>query len=168
VVLEGQSATGQAVLKHLGDQPAAAHFATHVVAPSARRGLIALSLSPAGEAELLTPLQIVHWRRSPSLVVLSGCSSAQGEALPGAGLMGLTRAWLAAGADTVVASRWPTPDDSGEMFLSFYRRLLLPGANRGPARPAAALREAQLEMLRSGSWRAAPTYWAAFLAVGTE
>jgi CHAT domain-containing protein/tetratricopeptide (TPR) repeat protein len=168
VVLEGHSASGPEVFKRLQSSPAVAHFATHVVASSARRGLIALSLSPGGDAELLTPLQIVHWRRSPSLVVLSGCSSAQGEALPGAGLMGLTRAWLAAGADTVVASRWPTPDDSGEMFLSFYRRLLLPDAGLGPARPAAALREAQLEMLRSGSWRAAPNYWAAFLAVGTE
>jgi CHAT domain-containing protein len=100
--------------------------------------------------------------------VLSGCSSAQGEILPGTGLMGLTRAWLAAGAGTVIASRWPTADESGELFLSFYRRLLGSGAFRTPARPAAALQQAQREMLHSGSWRSAPRYWAAFFATGWE
>ena len=168
VLLEGPAATGEQVLKHLESRPRVTHFATHVVPSSRKRGLIALSLSPSGDSELLTPLEIVHWRRSPSLVVLSGCSSAQGEALPGAGLMGLTRAWLAAGADMVIASRWATSDDTGEMFLSFYRRLLGDGGGRAGLRPAAALQGAQQEMLRSGSWRSAPKYWAAFFAVGAE
>jgi len=82
--------------------------------------------------------------------------------------MGLTRAWLAAGADMVIASRWATSDDTGEMFLSFYRRLLGDGGGRAGLRPAAALQGAQQEMLRSGSWRSAPKYWAAFFAVGAE
>jgi len=100
--------------------------------------------------------------------VLSGCSSAQGEALPGAGLMGLTRAWLGAGADTVVATRWPTPDDTGQMLLSFYRRLLSADGGPDEGRPASALQQAQREMVQSGSWRAAPRYWAAFFVVGVE
>jgi CHAT domain-containing protein/tetratricopeptide (TPR) repeat protein len=165
-LLEGRSATLAQVGKKLESRPAVVHFATHVVPSSRKRGMIALSLAPTGQAEMLSPLEVVHQRRSPSLVVLSGCSSAQGEALPGAGLMGLTRAWLAAGADTVVASRWPTADDTGEMFLSFYRRLLDPRA--GHVRPATALQGAQTEMLHSGNWRSAPRYWAAFFAVGWE
>jgi CHAT domain-containing protein len=82
--------------------------------------------------------------------------------------MGLTRAWLAAGASTVVATRWPTPDDSGELFLRFYRQLK-PWAGRRPgSRPAVALQRAQLEVLKSASWRSSPHYWAAYFAVGRE
>jgi len=163
VLLEGPAATREAVLQSLERRPGVAHFATHVVLSLQKRGMIALSLLPGGESDLLSPLEIAHRRRSPSLVVLSGCSSAQGETLPGTGLMGLTRAWLGAGADTVVASRWPTADDSGELFLCFYRHL-----RAGWPAPAVALQRAQVEMLQSPSWRSLPKYWAAYFAVGRE
>jgi CHAT domain-containing protein len=93
------------------------------------------------------------------IVVLSGCSSSSADALPGAGLMGLTRAWMAAGARGVIASRWPTPDDTGALFTSFYKHLL----DGTDAAPAVALQRAQVEMLRSGGWRSKPNYWATYL-----
>jgi CHAT domain-containing protein len=79
-------------------------------------------------------------------------------------MLGLTRAWLAAGADDVIGSRWNTPDETGALFGAFYRNLrVLPGS-----RPAQALRAAQLEMLHSGDWRARPRYWGAYFVTGIE
>jgi CHAT domain-containing protein len=78
--------------------------------------------------------------------------------LPGSGLAGLTRAWIAAGARTVVASLWPTTDSDGVLFRYFYERL------RGGDAPAEALRQAQLENLRSGRLRSRE--WAAYVVVG--
>ena len=107
-------------------------------------------------------------RGDVGLVVLSGCSSA-GEALPAEGLMGLTRAWLAGGARAVIATQWPTPDDSGELFRSFYGALrALPGSGSYAVRAALALQQAQREMLRSGSWRSDPRYWAAYFVLGKD
>jgi len=79
-------------------------------------------------------------------------------------LLGLTRAWLVAGARSVIASAWPTPDTNGALFQSLYRHL----AARPEAGPAEALRAAQLEMIRSGDWRANPRYWGAYFAMGAQ
>jgi CHAT domain-containing protein len=76
--------------------------------------------------------------------------------------MGITRAWLAAGAAGVVATNWSTPDDAGPFFQRFYREL-----QRREARdPAEALRIAQIETLRSGGWRSDPAYWSAYFVLG--
>ncbi len=130
--------------------------------------MIALSLGEAGDAELLTAAEIRHWRLEAPVVVLSGCSSGSADILPGEGLLGLSRAWLAAGAEAVVASLWPTPDDNGRLFVSFYRLLRNVKRDGTGSRPASALREAQLEMLRSGTWRSEPRYWAAHFVTGKE
>jgi CHAT domain-containing protein len=88
--------------------------------------------------------------------------------------MGLTRAWLAAGADAVAASLWPTADDTGELFLSFYRHLREDAGARGRLqadgypRAAVALERAQIDMLQAGSWRSSPKYWAGFFLLGKE
>jgi CHAT domain-containing protein len=78
--------------------------------------------------------------------------------------MGLTRACQAAGAEAVVASHWPTPDDSGALFLSFYRHLRAAPA----AGPAVALQNAQIDMLHSASWRSNPLYWSAYFITDNQ
>lgn len=162
VLLEGPAACRDRLAEALRNRPAVLHLATHVLTPEGRRdgALMALSLGPTGTPEVLTSSEIASLSAA-RLVVLSGCSSGNGAPLPGAGLVGLTRAWLAAGADRVVASLWPTPDDSGEIFLSFYGH-----TKQQPRRAAEALREAQLEMLHSGNWRQQPRYWAAYVVTG--
>jgi CHAT domain-containing protein len=166
VLLEGRDAASRQVSEQLRRNPLIAHFATHVLESSGEPsyGLIALSLTGGGESQVLEPLEIARWRIHTELVVLSGCHSAAGAALPGTGLLGLTRAWLAAGARTVVGSRWSTPDDDGALFTAMYRRL-----RSQPRRDAAgALRAAQLEMIRSAGWRSSPRYWGAYFAIGSE
>ena len=162
VLLEGPAACRDRLAEALRNRPAVLHLATHVLTPEGRRdgALIALSLGPPGRPEVLTSSEIASLGAA-RLVVLSGCSSGNGAPLPGAGLVGLTRAWLAAGADRVVASLWPTPDDLGEIFLSFYGHI-----SQQPRQAAEALRKAQIEMLHSGNWRRQPRYWAAYVVTG--
>jgi CHAT domain-containing protein len=133
---------------------------------------VAFSLQPGTAAstrpflELLTYTDISALQVPGSLVVLSGCSSAAGKATPGAGLLGLTRAWMSAGATHVIATHWPTPDDSGELFTSFYHHLRAERPVSNNAMPAIALRMAQLDMMRLSGWRASPRYWAAYQLTG--
>ncbi len=166
ILLKGAEASRAKLEEQIRRDPAVLHFATHFLSSSDGQpsGLIALSLNRRGETELLAPVEIAHWKISTALVVLSGCHSAEGPVLPGTGLLGLTRAWLAAGAQSVIGSRWSTPDDSGPLFSALYRTL------RGQAQvdAAEALRAAQVEMIRAGGWRARPRYWGAYLAVGRQ
>jgi len=167
-LLTGIEATRARLSEALNENPAAVHIATHFVPSSQSIGqtLIALSLRPIRGRpllEVLTSGDISTLRIKGSLVVLSGCSSGVGQTLPGAGLLSLGRAFLTAGASSVVATLWPTPDDSGELFASFYRHLARSATSAGlrPS-PAEALRAAQLEMLDSSGWRSKPSYWAAY------
>jgi tetratricopeptide (TPR) repeat protein len=166
VLLKGAAASRGSLAEQLRRNPAVVHLATHVLESSERPsyGLIALSLTARRESELLPPYEIAGWRTNAGLVVLSGCHSAEGAKLPGTGLLGLTRAWLMAGAHSVIGSNWATPDESGALFGALYRNL---SAERGSS-PAAALRAAQLEMIRSGGWRARPSYWGAYFVVGSQ
>ncbi|MFZ0936659.1 MAG: CHAT domain-containing protein, partial [Bryobacteraceae bacterium] len=174
-LLEGARAARPELAAALDRDPEIIHFATHFLessAPQSNRagsasaayGLIALSLTGRGETELLTPVEIAHWKTRAELVVLSGCHSDAGRVLPGAGLLGLTRAWLAAGAHSVAGSRWETPDESGALFAVLYREL----RSQPTPDPALALASAQREMIRSGGWRARPRYWGAYFMVGNE
>jgi CHAT domain-containing protein len=164
-LLEGQDASRAALAAGLARNPSVIHFATHFVESPGRNphGAIVLSLNGNGEPETLDPAEIASWRMNADLVALSGCHSSAGAVLPGSGLLGLTRAWLAAGAHGVLASHWPVPDDGGPLFAAFYRNL-----GRLHQNPAAALRAAQVEMAAAGGWRAAPRYWAAYFVMGKE
>jgi tetratricopeptide (TPR) repeat protein len=167
ILLEGTAASRQPLQAALNNHPAVLHFATHVMHSrqgAGSSGFIVLSLNRAGQHEVLSPVEIATWKLDGALVSLSGCSSGSADALPATGLMGLTRACQAAGAQAVVASRWPTPDDSGALFLSFYRFL-----RAAPqAGPAVALQRAQIEMLQSRSWRSNPLYWGAYFVTGNQ
>ncbi len=183
LLLEGPAATRKGIAAALGQDPSVIHLAAHVVrsGDDPPRQVIQLSLLPGGDPDYLAAEDIAGWRlRKPAIVVLSGCASGRTEArprsfstfalpsdpqtLPDAGLVGLARAWLAAGAEAVVASHWSTPDDTGEFFRSFYGQL----RRNGGADVSAALAHAQIEMLESNTWRSAPKHWAAYFAIGRD
>jgi CHAT domain-containing protein/tetratricopeptide (TPR) repeat protein len=170
ILLSGGQASPEQLNQALAFRPSVVHFATHFLksAGDEPQALMALSLGAGGSPELLGPVEIARRRVEVGLVVLSGCSSSEAAALPAEGLMGMTRAWLAAGAHAVIASLWPTPDDQGRLFVSFYRHLgrLVEQGYSGAA--PEALRRAQLEMLNSGAWQASTAYWAAYTVAGKE
>lgn len=165
VLIKGSEATAERLQSELKRNPAVIHFATHVIQSKAdpRQAMIALSLKPDGVSSLLTRDTIAALRTNAAVVTMSGCNSGLGRALPGTGLMGLTRAWLEAGAHSVVASLWPVPDDDGELLYAFYG-----GLQPRKISASYALQTAQLRSLHSGSWRSNPRYWAAYFVAGKD
>jgi tetratricopeptide (TPR) repeat protein len=168
VLLTGASANKKSLSDVLKQNPAVLHMAAHILFPERQSGLgfIALALQREGEIDLLSATEVASFRAKLGLVVLNGCSSAHAAILPGAGLMGMTRAWLAAGARAVVATRWALPDrNEGDIFATFYERLRTLGDSQDRPSFAQVLQQAQLSEMKAGGWRAKPAYWAAYLCV---
>ena len=93
-----------------------------------------------------------------ALVTLSACETGVSAVIPGDELIGLTHAFIAAGAARVLASLWTVQDEATVGFMErFYDRL------RAGLAPARALREVQLETLRE---QPHPYLWAAFVLHG--
>ena len=170
VVLTGPEASLRSLDRALEPGAAVVHFATHFTpsAAGAKQAMIALSLDGGGAPELLGPAEISRRRLDVGLVVLSGCASASAEAAPAEGLMGMTRAWLAAGARSVVATLWPTPDDQGQVLVSFYAHLMGLRDRQDGWAAAEALQGAQLHAMRSGTAYQSPAYWGAYILAGRE
>jgi CHAT domain-containing protein len=94
------------------------------------------------------------------LVTLSACDTGVGEVRNGEGVYGLRRAFVIAGAETVLMSLWPISDSVTRDLMSSYYRGLKAGRGRGDA-----LRQAKLAMLnRKG--REHPFFWASFIQAG--
>jgi CHAT domain-containing protein len=92
------------------------------------------------------------------LVVLSACETGLGEVRTGEGVFGLRRAFIVAGARTLVMSLWKVPDEQTcELMIDFYKRVL---AGQGVAD---ALRQAQLAMKEK---HPDPHFWGAFICQG--
>ena len=169
-VLKGAAANKQELVRALRSHPSVVHLAVHTLFPprEADGGMLALSLLGGDHVGLLSDTEAAGLRENLGLVVLNGCSSGQAAVLPGAGLMGMSRAWLAAGAHAVVVTRWPTPDQySGGVFRSLYQQYFLHRGD-GPVSFGALLRLAQLEELHAGGARADPARWASYFCVETN
>jgi len=142
------------------------HFATHGYLDSERPDLSALVLSlvdEKGEAQdgFLRAHEIYNLDLPAELVVLSACETGLGKDVKGEGLVGLTRGFMYAGARRVIVSLWNVNDKAtAELMERLYRGML-----RSKKTPAAALRAAQLDMLRIRPWQS-PYYWAAFVIQG--
>jgi CHAT domain-containing protein len=142
------------------------HFATHGYLDADRPDLSALVLSMVddeGRAQngFLRVREVYNLSLPADLVVLSACETGLGKEIKGEGLVGLTRGFMYAGAARVAVSLWSVSDKAtAELMRSFYEAMLKRGE-----RPAAALRAAQLEMLKQKAW-SAPYYWAAFVLQG--
>jgi CHAT domain-containing protein len=171
-LLTGPDARTENLQQLLESKPAVIHLAVHVVSPADRpeEAALALSLGKDKLPELLTSELISTYRVPSSLVVMSGCDSEQGRAVPGVGVKGLSRAWLLAGASAVVASTWPMPDDEGQFFQCFYRHLEAESKTAAsmPAMAASALAGAQNEMRASNGLRHNPAFWAAYTVISKE
>lgn len=99
------------------------------------------------------------------LVVLSSCESGKGALSVGQGVYGLRRAFLVAGAETLITSLWQVDDAAtGELMTMYYRNLL--GLKRPGDRLGSMI--SAMEQMRRNAGRAHPYYWAPFLVVGQD
>jgi tetratricopeptide (TPR) repeat protein len=161
VALTGPMASKDAVLRKMPEADII-HFATHGILEDVRNqgapGALALVGSGTDEGLLTTP-EIMNLRIRAQLVVLSACNTGAGR-ITSDGVVGLTRAFIAAGARNVVASLWNAPDQPTEgLMVAFYQAL-----QRGQSK-ARALRQA---MLDTRAHHADPLDWAGFILMGAD
>jgi CHAT domain-containing protein/tetratricopeptide (TPR) repeat protein len=140
------------------------HIASHSLVdeqhPSRSAVLFTLDKNP-DEDGFLDVNEIADLDLDCDLVVLSACQTGRGQLVAGEGVIGLSGAFLYAGARSVVVSLWNLSDGSTSRFMkSFYKNLFNGAGN------AAALREAKLEMMKGGKEIQHPYYWAPFVIVG--
>ncbi len=137
------------------------HVAAHGVFRPDEPLLSSLQLSDGR----LSALEVFDLELRCSLVTLSACETSLGVQGAGDELMGLSRAFLYAGAPSLLLSLWKVEDRSTAALMEvFYRGL---GAGLGKA---AALRQAQLALLHgiagAGTAYSAPYFWAPFVLIG--
>jgi CHAT domain-containing protein len=141
------------------------HVATHGLLNAERPQFTGVVLSLVGNKShdgFVRTDEVFNLRLGSPLVMLSACETGLGKEKRGEGVLGLTRAFMYAGAPTVGVSLWSVADKStADLMTDFYRRLL----STANTSSSGALRGAQMSMI-SGKKYSAPFYWAPFVLVG--
>ena len=162
--LTGEEATKQEVLERIGSV-ALVHIAAH---GDMEAGEIALAPNPTRSSKIpeeqdfllkMADVQAVKLRAR--LVVLSCCHSAQGEVTP-EGVVGIARAFLGAGARSVLVALWAIDDEATMEFMKFFYEHLRRGCSA-----SVALNRA-MKSLRESETFGAVKYWAPFVLIGDD
>ena len=162
--LTGEDATKEAVLQNIGSV-ALVHIAAH---GRKETGEIVLAPDPRWESKTRTEEQYIlkmsdiqAAKLRARLVVLSCCHSGQGP-VSSEGVVGMARAFLLAGARSVLSTLWAIDDEATMMFMkSFYQQLA-----RGESASVALQRA--MKCLRESHDYSAPKYWAPFVLMGDD
>jgi len=163
--LTGAAATRANLLAALERTPAQlVHLATHGEANEVEPQRSGLWLAWDGAAPgFLSVRDVLGLRLGADLVTLSACETGTGRLERGEGVLGLARAFLAAGSRSVVVSLWKVNDRSTAALMErFYRPLLTKGVPR-----ETALAAAKRALLADPETRS-PFHWAPFVLVGAS
>jgi len=163
LVRVGTDASEEGLREALATKPRwhAVHLACHGLIDTERPTLCSLALTPAGDDDgFLTALEVFQMKIPADLVVLSACETGKGKVVRAEGIVGLTRAFMFAGAPRVIVSLWKVDDEAtAALMTKFYE-----GFKKGvPA--ARALRDAQAHVRSNPKWKH-PFYWAAWALWG--
>jgi CHAT domain-containing protein len=156
-------ASREAALSRELSQYRIVHFATHAVVNYEHPELSGIVLSLVdrrGQPRdgYLRLHDVYNLHLPADLIVLSACQTGIGKEIKGEGLIALTRGFMYAGAERVVASLWKVDDvATAQLMTEFYKQIFSNGQ-----RPAAALRIAQLKLAK----RHSPADWAGFVLQG--
>ena len=142
------------------------HLATHGSAsPDFLAFASSFPVSKSGLAEkehiLIFPGEIETLNISPALVVLSSCDSARGQ-VKADGVIGMARAFLSAGAHSVLASLCRTPDKSANIFMQFFYQFLANGL------PSLEALQRSMQCLRCFLKYSRYVHWSGFQIIGKE
>ncbi|MEQ9562294.1 MAG: CHAT domain-containing protein [Woeseiaceae bacterium] len=146
-------ATRSALINSANKRFGVVHIAAHALANPAMPGLSWIQLA---DGKLLSA-EIEQSNLAADLVLLSACETALGQNVSREGIFGLTRSFMVAGAENVIASLWQVSDRAtAALFSDFYRHYESEGISA-----AEALRLAQREVRGNDKWRH-PYYWGGF------
>ncbi|KAK3740097.1 hypothetical protein QZH41_002814 [Actinostola sp. cb2023] len=164
--LIGSCATKDAVIEKLRESPAVIHIAAHGDDSNGQIALapgISAQSKPIPEEEdyILTMKEVQEIGVRAQLVVLSCCHSGRGE-IRAEGVVGMSRAFLAAGARAVVASLWSIDDNATLHFMTSFYKFLRYGDSA-----SLSLKNA-MEELRGNRRCSEPQYWAPFFLIGDD
>ena len=162
--LTGKEATKDEVLKQLSNV-ALVHIAAHgrmetgeiALSPNPTRG----SEKPSDEDFLLTMSDVLNVRLRARLVVLSCCHSGRGE-IKAEGVVGIARAFLGAGARSVLVSLWAIDDKATLEFMKYFYQHLVEGESASKS-----LNQA-MKFMRESDEFSDVKYWAPFVLIGDD
>ncbi|XP_022804918.1 tetratricopeptide repeat protein 28-like [Stylophora pistillata] len=162
--LTGEMATKDEVIKRMASV-ALVHIAAHgkmetgevILSPNATRE----NPQPREKDYLMTMNDVLKVGMRARLVVLSCCHSARGEVMA-EGVVGIARAFLGAGARSVVATRWTIDDEGTLEFMSFFYDALIRGMKTSKALNKAMKCMREIENFKEVK------YWAPFVVIGDD
>ena len=162
--LTGKDATKPEVLKRIG-LVAVVHIAAH---GDIKTGEIALAPNPVRKYRkpeekdyMLTISDVKAAKLRAKLVVLSCCHSAQGE-VSSEGVVGIARAFLGAGARSVLVALWAIDDEATMEFMRNFYKHLRDGNSASESLNGA------MKCLRESEKFHAPRFWAPFMLIGDD
>lgn len=148
VVLTGDRATESALKAQNLSTFEVLHFAVHAFAEPKfpeRAALVLLNDSASGEDGLLQPREIGRFRLNAAVVVLSACDTSVGLTVGQEGVLNIARAFLLAGAQSVITTLWAVSDaTSTALMRHFYENLT---AGRDVAEALSRAKQAVAEQL---------------------
>jgi CHAT domain-containing protein len=155
--ITGKNATPQAYMNSQPGRFSYIHFVAHGTSSQTTPLESAVILSRQGESYKLYGRDVVKLPLKGVLVTISACQGAGSRTYSGEGLVGLSWAFLRAGARGVVAALWEVDDASTAALMDGFYENLSNGED-----PPSALRNAKLKLLHSGTVYQKPFYWAPF------
>jgi len=138
------------------------HLACHAFSDDSHplRSSLLLSPGPEGREDgYLQVSEMYELKTKADLVVLSACQTGRGKIVANGGNLGLPRAFLFAGARSVLSTLWPISDESGSVFMRCFYDAYFRDESK-----AAALREAKAAMRKTKF--AHPFFWASYVLTG--
>jgi len=164
VKLLGKDATEAGLQRALAKRARwhAVHLACHGLVDPERPTLSSLALTADADHDgFLTALEVFRMKIPADLVVLSACETGKGKVVKGEGIVGMTRAFMFAGAPRVIVSLWKVDDEATRALMVKFYELWSPKNGSKGLPTATALKKAQEFVASHEKWKH-PYYWAAW------